>query len=86
VKRKQDWVNKCMAYEAEGSRERGRLNRTWREVVEEDCGAYKLKKEDATDQIQFHRNWSSGCGHIVILPFLPTCLTAFFHNLSPSFI
>ena len=28
-----DWVKKCMEYEVEGPRPRGRLKRTWREVV-----------------------------------------------------
>ena len=28
-----DWVNKCMEYEVEGLRPRGRPKRTWREVV-----------------------------------------------------
>jgi len=32
-----DWVKKCMAYEVEGPRPRGRPTRTWREVVQEDC-------------------------------------------------
>jgi len=36
-----------MEYEVEGSRPRGRPNRTWREVVREDCQAYKLNTEDA---------------------------------------
>ena len=35
VKRRQDWVKKkCMEYEVEGSRSRGRPKRTWREVVQ----------------------------------------------------
>jgi len=29
-----DWVNKCMEYEVEGARPRGRPKRIWREVVE----------------------------------------------------
>jgi len=28
-----DWVKKCMEYEVEGSRPRGRPKRTWKEVV-----------------------------------------------------
>ena len=32
-----DWVKKCMKYEDEGSRQRGRPKRTWKEVVREDC-------------------------------------------------
>jgi len=42
-------MKKCMEYEAEGSRLRGRPKRTWKEVVETDCQACKLNKEDAVD-------------------------------------
>ena len=31
-----DWVKKCMEYEVEGSRPRGRPKRAWREVVQTD--------------------------------------------------
>jgi len=41
----------CTEYEVEGPRERP--NRTWREVVEKDCQARKLNKEDAMD----HSRW-----------------------------
>jgi len=44
-----DWVKKCMEYEVEGPRPRGRPKRTRREVVEKDCQACKLKKEDNVD-------------------------------------
>ena len=44
-----DWVKKCMEYEVKGSRPRERPKRTWREVVEKDCYACKLNKEDAMD-------------------------------------
>ena len=40
-----DWVQKCMEYEVEGSRPRGRPKRTWKEVVREDCQARKLNVE-----------------------------------------
>jgi len=33
-----DWVKKCMEYEVEGSRPRGRPKRTWKEVVREEKG------------------------------------------------
>jgi len=45
-----DWVKKCMEYEVEGPRPRGRTKRTWREVVREDCQARKLNKEDAMEE------------------------------------
>jgi len=52
VLRKDDdhWVKKCMEYEVEGPRTRGRPQRTWREVVREDCQARKMNKEDAIDR------------------------------------
>ena len=34
-----DSVKKCMEYEVEGSRPRGRPKKTWKEVVREDCQA-----------------------------------------------
>ena len=38
-----------MEYEVEGSRPRGRPKRTWKEVVQKDCQARNLNKEDAMD-------------------------------------
>jgi len=46
-----DWVKKCMEYEVEGARPRGRPEKTWREIVEKDCQALKLNREDAIDRI-----------------------------------
>jgi len=48
-----DWVKKCMEYEMEGSRPRGRPKRTWREVVQKDCQVRNLNREDAVD----HGRW-----------------------------
>ena len=45
-----DWVEKCTEYEVEGSRPRGRPHRTWRQVVQKDCQAYNLNREDAMDR------------------------------------
>jgi len=45
-----DWVNKCMEYEVEGARPTGRPKKTWlSEIVEKDCQARKLNREDAMD-------------------------------------
>jgi len=44
-----DWMKRCMEYEVEGPRPRGRLKRTWREVVVKDCQARKLNTNDAID-------------------------------------
>jgi len=44
-----DWMKKCMEYEVEGSRPRGGPKRTWKEVVQIDCQACNLNKEDAMD-------------------------------------
>jgi len=45
-----DWVKKCMEYEVEGSRPRGRPKITWREVVQKDCQAHSLNRDDAIDR------------------------------------
>jgi len=45
-KRDDDLVKKCMEYEVESPRPRGRPDRTWKEVVEKDCQARKLNKVD----------------------------------------
>jgi len=59
-----DWVKKCMEYEVEGSRPTGRPKRTWREVVQTDCQARNLNKEDAMDRRKWKKlitvGWWSG--------------------------
>jgi len=32
-----DWVKKCMEYEVDVSRPRGRPKRTWKEAAQKDC-------------------------------------------------
>jgi len=44
-------VKKCIEYEVEGTRPRPK--KTWREIVEKDCQACNLNREDATD----HNRW-----------------------------
>jgi len=48
-------MKKCMEYEVEGPRPRGRPKRTWREVVREACQARKLNKEDAMDRCKWRK-------------------------------
>jgi len=50
-KEQNDWVKKCMEYEVEGARARGRRKKTWTEIVQRDCQARKLNREDAMDFI-----------------------------------
>jgi len=50
-----DRVKKCMEYEVEGPRPRGRPKRTWREVVKEDCQARKLNTKDAVDRCKWRK-------------------------------
>ena len=45
-----DWVKKCMQYEVKGTRPRGGPKKTWREIVEKDCRALGLNREDAMDR------------------------------------
>jgi len=59
LRKDDDWVKKCMEYEVEGprpkGRPKGRPNRTRREVVEKDCQARKLNKEDAMDRSRWRK-------------------------------
>jgi len=50
VYKSSDWVKKCMKYEVEGARPRGRPKKTWGDIVEKDCQAHKLNREDAMDR------------------------------------
>ena len=50
-----DWVKKCMEYDVEGPRPRGRPKSAWRQVVEKDCQAHKLDKEDAIDRSRWRK-------------------------------
>jgi len=62
-KKDTDWVKKCMVYEVQGSRPRGRPKRMWREVVQKDCQACNLNREDAMDHrgnMVIKTGWWSG--------------------------
>jgi len=50
LRKDDDRERKCMEYEVEGPRPRGRPKRTWTEVVKEDYQARKLNKEDVMDR------------------------------------
>jgi len=47
-----DWVKKCMEYDVEGARPRGRPKKTGREIMEKDCRVCGLNREDAMDNIR----------------------------------
>jgi len=49
-KKDNDWVKKCMEYEVEGARPRGRPKKTWIEIVEKDSQARRLNRGDAMDR------------------------------------
>jgi len=44
---------KCMEYEVESARPRGRPKKTWREIVEKDSQACVLNREDTVDRIRW---------------------------------
>ena len=50
-----DWVKKCLEYEVEGARPRGRPKKTWREIVEKDYKARGLNREDAMDRSRWRK-------------------------------
>jgi len=54
-KKDDDCAKKCMEYEVEGPRLRGRPKRTWREVVEKDCLARKPNEEDAMERSKWRK-------------------------------
>ena len=73
-----DWVKKCMEYEVEGPRPRGRPKRTWREVVREDCQAHKLNTEDAMDRSKWRKlmkdvRWPGWAWEFLLVPAYLGC-------------
>ena len=48
-----DCVKKYMEYEVEGAKPRGKPKRTQTEIVQQDCQARKLNREDVMDR----RRW-----------------------------
>jgi len=48
-----DWLKKCMEYELEGARPRGRPKKTWTEIVEKDCQVHELNRKDAMNHIRW---------------------------------
>jgi len=50
-----DWVKKCMEYEVEGARPKGRPKKTCTEIVEKDCQACKLNREDDMDRNRWRK-------------------------------
>ena len=54
-KENNDWVKKCLEYEVEGARTRGRPKKTWREIVEKDCRACGLNRKDAMDRARWRK-------------------------------
>jgi len=55
VRRSIDWVKKSMEYEVKGSRPRVRPKRTWKEVVQKDCQARNLNRQDAMDRSRWKK-------------------------------
>jgi len=54
-KKDSDCMKKCMEYEVDGARPRDRPKKTWREIVEKDCLAHKLNREDAIDRNRWRK-------------------------------
>jgi len=48
-----DWMKKYMEYEVAGARPRGRRKINWREIVEKDCHACNLNREDVINRIRW---------------------------------
>ena len=55
-----DWVKKCMDFEVEGTRGRGRPKMTWCEVIEKDMRERGMKREDAEDRERWRQmSWKA---------------------------
>jgi len=54
-KDKNDGVKKCVDYEVEGVRPRGKPKKTWIEVTEKDCQTWQICKEDAVDRSKWRK-------------------------------
>jgi len=50
-----DWMKKCMEYKVEGAGLTGRAKKTWTEIVEKDCQARKLNREDAMNRNRWRK-------------------------------
>jgi len=50
-----DWMKNCMEHEVEGTKPRGRPKKTWTEIVQKDCQAHKLNREDAIDRNRWRK-------------------------------
>ena len=48
-------MKKCIVYEVEGASPRGRSKKSWKEIVEKDCQALKLNREDAVDGTRWRK-------------------------------
>jgi len=48
-----DWVKKCVDFEVEGVRPKGRSKKTWSEVIEKDCHQTDMQGGCWVD----HRKW-----------------------------
>jgi len=59
-KEDKDWVKKCMEYEIEGARPRGRPKKTWTEIVEKDCQTRELNWEDTMDRSRWRKEADKG--------------------------
>jgi len=65
VLRKEDnnWVKKCMECEVESARPSSRPKKTWRKIVENDCQACKLNREDAMERNRWRKLIRDDCDH-----------------------
>ena len=75
-----DWVKKCMEYGVEGAGPGGGPGRTWREIVERDCGARGLNAEDAMCRSRWRKQIGMIVDHnecsgrmFLLVPVYPGC-------------
>ena len=57
-----DWVKRCITWEVEGIRQRGRLKKTWWDCVKNDVESLGLSQKDAESRNKWRRRINEATG------------------------
>jgi hypothetical protein len=58
----EDWVKRCISFEVEGTKPRGRPRKTWMELVRNDMASKGLRRQDAQDRVRWRRGVNGANG------------------------
>ena len=57
-----DWVKRCIMWEVEGIRQRGRRKKTWWDCVKNDMESFGLSQKDAQSMNKYRRRIKGATG------------------------